>query len=166
MLSESKSATKPCFFESDGALCEKFLDAGFGSMHGKQLLLSPLEACYLAKIGKASFCSVGADAQIAKQAKKDKGFPFTFAVYSIIRGTGRLVLPAAGSKNYFRVYAPGVGRAEGRPSMLLRLLPGAKPTAGLLKKEVQVAHLERLDLVVATGTAKEPKFHKISAFNF
>jgi tRNA splicing endonuclease len=166
MLIEAKPSSGAQYFETDPLLCQKFLEAGFGAMEGGKLALSALEACFLAKIGKADFSKGGIEGAVSRQSRKDKEFEFAFAVYFAIRGTGRLVLPAKGAKGYFRVFAPGVGRAEERPSLLLRLLPGKKPTADVLKNEVRLAHLERLDLVVATGTAAEPKFHKISAFNF
>ena len=67
---------------------------------------------------------------------------------------------------YLRVYAPGVGREKDRPSQLLCLLPGKVPSVKTLEAEVKVAHLARLDLIIACGTEKEMKFYKISSYNF
>lgn len=154
------------YSESDAALSSKFSEAGFGLESGGKLLLHPLEACFLAQLGKTKFKTGSLASFIASQKKKDKNFPFASAIYSHIRGTGRIVRMAGASEDYLRVYAPGVGRTENRPSALLRLLPGATLSADLMKKEVSLAHLERLDLIIAIGTEKEPKYYKVSSFNF
>ena len=67
---------------------------------------------------------------------------------------------------YLRVYAPGVGRLQERPSQLVCLIPGKIPSVKTLADEVKIAHLARLDLIVACGTEKEMKFYKISSYNF
>jgi hypothetical protein len=144
------------FTESDQFLSEKFRDAGFGALDRKELRLHPLEAAYIANTGKS---------RLASPMKASKDFKFSLAIYTLIRGAGRLALPTKGGK-YLRAYAPGIGRTENRPSVLVCLLPGRLPPLKSLQEEVRTAHLERLDLVVACGTADEPKFYKISAFNF
>lgn len=166
MLSELKSS-KGFFTESDAALSQKFLEAGLGAHDGGKLVLHPLEAAYLAKFGKTTFEKhAGADAFIAAQKKKDKTFPFAFAVYLQIRATGRMVRPYLSHTNFFRVYAPGVGREDERPSQLVCLLPGSAPSSKSLREQVKIAHLARLDLVIAGGTEKETKYYKISSFNW
>lgn len=144
------------YTETDGALCAKFSEAGFGIPKEGKLLLHPLEAAYLANTGKSKF---------AVPPKSGRGFKFALSVYTIVRGSGRLVLPISGTP-YLRAYAPGVGRVENRPSVLLHPMPGRFPAAKSLQEQVKLAHLERLDLVIACGTAEEPKFYKISSFNF
>jgi tRNA splicing endonuclease len=168
MLSETKNP-KGFFTESDAALAKNFLSAGMGAEQGGKAIFHPLEAAYLVKIGKTSFEKfASADEFAAAQAKKAKSFPFAFAfaAYSQIRSGGRLVRPYLSHTNFFRVYAPGVGREEGRPSQLLCLLPGKIPPQKSLSEQVKVAHLARLDLVIATGTEKEIKYYKISSFNW
>jgi tRNA splicing endonuclease len=153
MLTQKKNL----FEESDKALAANFLEAGFGFETEGGLLLHPLEAHYLAKIGKTSF---------AKKQKSSKDFPFAFAVYSQIRGIGRMVRPYMKETNFFRVYEPGVGREEKRPSQLICLLPGAIPSPKSLTEQIKTAHLARLDLIIACGTEKEIKYYKISAVKF
>ena len=154
------------FTETDVALAQKFREAGFG-LHGEGgLLLSPLEAGYLAKIGKSRFAAGTLASFAASQKKRDKAFPFALSVYSIVRQTGRMVAPFEKTTQYFRAYAPGVGRTENRPSQLICLLPGIAPSAKQLVEQVKIAHLARLELIIACGTAEEPHFYKLSAFNF
>ena len=120
--------------------------------------------------------------------KDETGFSFAFTVYQLIRSSGRMVVPAGDSKQYFRVYAPGVGRTENRPSQLLFLCPAKSaakpaeaksaqksragdhpfqlPSLDTIAKQVPIAHLERLELVIACGTEQELKFFKVSAYNF
>lgn len=153
--------------ETDTSLAAKFLEAGMGFGQGGSVLFHPLEAAYLAKIGKTSFESfASAEKFAAAQEKKHRGFGFAFAVYFSIRKTGRLARPYAKEKDYFRVYAPGVGRLEQRPQQLVFLHPGKVPSLRTLEEQVKIAHLARLDLIVACGTEKEIKFYKVSAFNF
>ena len=154
------------FTETDVALAQKFREAGFGLYKEGGLLFSSLEAGYLAKIGKSRFASGTISSFIAAQKKQGKEFPFSFAVYFIIRQTGRMVAPFEKTTQYFRAYAPGVGRAENRPSQLVYLLPGKAPSAKQLVEQVKIAHLARLELIIACGTEDEPHFYKLSAFNF
>ncbi len=154
------------YTETDAALAQKFREAGFGLYKGGGLLLSPLEAGYLAKIGKASLASGTLASFIAAQKKHDKAFPFSFAVYFIIRQTGRMVAPFEKTTQYFRAYAPGVGRTENRPSQLICLMPGIAPSTKQLTEQVKIAHLARLELIIACGAEDEPHFYKLSAFNF
>jgi len=160
----TKDAT--LFTETDVALAQKFREAGFGLYKDGGLLLSPLEAGYLAKIGKSRFPSGTLASFIAAQKKRDKTFPFALAVYFIVRQTGRMVAPFEKTTQYFRAYAPGVGRTENRPSQLICLLPGKAPSAKQLVEQVKIAHLARLELIIACGDEKEPHFYKLSAFNF
>jgi len=154
------------FTETDVALAQKFREAGFGLHKDGELLLSPLEAGYLAKIGKSKFAQGTLASFIAAQKKRDKAFPFALSVYFIIRQTGRMVAPFEKTTQYFRAYAPGVGRTENRPSQLVCLLPGKAPSAKQLVEQVKIAHLSRLELIIACGTELEPHFYKLSAFNF
>jgi tRNA splicing endonuclease len=166
MFTESKKH-KGLFEESDAALAVKFSEAGMGFEEGGRRLFHPLEAAYLVKIGESRFEKFASLEKFASaQAKKDKSFHFAFAVYASIRGAGRLIRPYAAKINFFRVYAPGVGRLDSRPSQLVCLLPGKVPSAKTLVEEVKIAHLARLDLIIACGTEKETKFYKISSFNF
>jgi len=154
------------FIETDVTLAEKFREAGFGMHSGGGLLLSPLEAGYLVKIGKVKFASGTLASFIAAQKKRDRSFGFALAVYYIVRQTGRMVSPFEKTTQYFRAYAPGVGRTENRPSQLVYLLPGKAPSAKQLSEQVKIAHLSRLDLIIACGDEKEPHFYKVSSFNF
>jgi len=166
MLREAKGK-KWLFIESDGALSAKFAEAGFGFDEGDKRLFHPLEAAYLAKIGKTHFENfASADSFVSARKKADKTFPFAFAAYFKIRQSGRLALPYMGKTNFFRVYAPGAGRLDSRPSQLVCLLPGRFPSAKSLSAQVKVAHLARLDLVIACGTPSGMKFYKISSFSF
>ncbi|MEM2138307.1 MAG: hypothetical protein QW568_04425 [Candidatus Anstonellaceae archaeon] len=166
MLAEAKNP-RGFFTETNAALAKNFLSAGMGAEHLGRVVFHPLEAAYLAKLGKTSFEKFAtADAFVAAQGKKDKAVAFAFAVYSQIRASGRLLRPYLSHTNFFRVYAPGVGREEERPSQLLCLLPGKFPSAKSLSEEVKVAHLARLDLIIATGTEKEIRYYKISSFNW
>ena len=166
MLSAKKVKKQELFIETDAALSEKFAEAGFGRRQEGDLFLTALEAAYLVNLKKTSFSGMTLDKFIASQKKKDANFLFTFKVYAIIRGGGRILVPAGDAKDYFRVYAPGVGRTENRPSQLLRIIPGADISPKSIKDEVEIAHRERLELIVAVGTESEPKFYKISAYNF
>lgn len=148
---------KNLFIETDAALAANFTEAGFGFPNTAQPLFHPLEAAYLAKIGKASF---------EKKPKAGKKFAFASAVYSQIRGTGRMVRPYMEKADFFRVYDPGVGREEKRPSQLVCLLPGAVPSVKSLSEQIRVAHLARLDMIIACGTEKEIKYYKVSSFNW
>ena len=148
---------KNLFGETDKELAANFVEAGFGFPIALPPLFHPLEAAYLVKLGKTSY---------AKKPKTSKEFAFASAVYSQIRGTGRIVRPYMKETNFFRVYDPGVGREEKRPSQLVCLLPGAIPSAKSLAEQIKIAHLARLDLIIATGTEKEIKYYKISSFNF
>ena len=165
MFSESKKH-KGTFSEPDAAASSNFRDAGFGFAVGGELLFHPLEAGYLVKMGKAKLKAGSLETFVSSQEKKDKLFPFARAVYGKIRSTGRQVLPFMKGIKYLRVYAPGVGRLEERPSQLICLLPGKEPSAKTLVEEVKIAHLARLDLIIAIGGEKEIKFYKISAYNF
>lgn len=153
------------FAEKDQSLARQFAEAGIGFPQEGALLLHPLEAGYLLSRGQASFeGSLGKFLPVAK--KLDKNFEFSLAAYTAIRSTGRIVRPFMQKTHYLRAYAPGVGREEDRPSQLVCLLPGKTPSAKTLEDEVKVAHLARLDLVIATGTPQEIRFHKISSFKF
>ncbi|MCX8197710.1 MAG: hypothetical protein N3F07_00735 [Candidatus Micrarchaeota archaeon] len=163
MLVEKKGAGLFC--ESDEALRSKFAQAGFG-LPGQENLLHPLEAAYLAQQKHTSFQSQTLQQFLKRASKKDKLFAFAFKVYSLIRKKGRIVRPYSGSSKYLRVYSPGVGREEERPSQLVCLAPGKFPSKKSLEEEVRVAHLARLELIVACGSQNEPKFYKVSAFNF
>lgn len=154
------------FTETDVALAQKFREAGFGLHKDGEMLLSPLEAGYLVKIGKAKFTQGALASFIAAQKKRDKTFPFALSVYFIIRQTGRMVAPFEKTTQYFRAYAPGVGRTENRPSQIICLLPGKAPSTKQLVEQVKLAHLARLELIIACGTEDEPHFYKLSAFNF
>ena len=166
MLSENKKQ-KGLFSESDGELARNFSEAGFGFQEeGGAVLFHPLEAGYLVRIGKTTFASGTPDSFVSSQKKKDALFPFALCAYSQIRSTGRLLRPFMKGLKYLRVYAPGVGREKDRPSQLLCLLPGKAPSQKSLEEEVKVAHLARLDLIIACGSEKEMKFYKISSFNF
>ena len=163
---EPTSKEAALFTETDVALAQKFREAGFGLHNGGELLLSPLEAGYLAKIGQSKFSQGTLASFTAAQKKRDKTFPFALSVYFIIRQTGRMVAPFEKTTQYFRAYAPGVGRTENRPSQLIYLLPGKAPSAKQLVEQVKIAHLARLELIIACGDEKEPHFYKLSAFNF
>ncbi|MFA6214845.1 MAG: hypothetical protein WC717_06255 [Candidatus Micrarchaeia archaeon] len=160
------TASARLFTETDAALAQKFREAGFGLQAKGELALAPLEAGYLAGIGKSQFLAGTLASFIAAQKKKDKLFPFALSVYSTIRKTGRMIAPFEKTAQYFRAYAPGVGRTENRPSQLVCLLPGAAPSAKQLVEQVKIAHLARLELIIACGTEEEPRFYKLSAFNF
>ncbi len=165
-LIESKTH-KGLFSESDAVLAAKFSEAGFGfRREGGSTILHPLEAAYLAKIGKTSFGKATLAEFISLQQKKDKSFPFAFEAYYAIRSTGRVIRPFMKKTPYFRVYAPGVGREEERPSQLVALLPGKPPSPKSIGEQVKLAHLARLDLIIACGTEKEIQYYKISAYNF
>jgi hypothetical protein len=184
MLSMKKTGKEELFIETDAALSQKFSEAGFGRQDGESLLISPLEAAYLVNLKKTNFPGNSPASEsknpnakakpgkatleefIAAQQKKNENFRFAFAVYAIIRGSGRILVPAGDAKDYFRVYAPGVGRPENRPSQLLRLMPSEKVSLKSIKDEIEIAHRERLELIVAVGEVSEPKFYKISAYNF
>ncbi|MCX6769083.1 MAG: hypothetical protein NT051_00165 [Candidatus Micrarchaeota archaeon] len=188
-LLEKTTIEKEEFYtESDSNLSSKFSEAGFGRQDGAALLFTPLEACYLVKTGKTTVKGETLAKFITSLEKKEKGFSFAFTVYHLIRSSGRMVAPAGESKQYFRVYAPGVGRTENRPSQLLLLCPqentarptGVKPSqknrAGesacplpslkSIAQEVAIAHLERLELIIACGSEKDLRFFKVSAYNF
>lgn len=152
--------------ETDEKLRENFGLAGFGIGQGAERMFHPLEAAYLVKLGKSAFDGTTLEKFIAAQKKTDKLFPFAFAVFSRVRGTGRAVRPYAKETHYFRAYAPGVGREDERPSQLVCLLPGKEPSVASIADEVKTAHLARLDLIIASGTEKEIKFYKVSAFNY
>jgi len=163
---EQTSKEASLFTETDVALAQKFREAGFGLCKEGELLLSPLEAGYLVKINKAKFSTGTLASFITAQKKRDKTFPFAIAVYFMVRQTGRMVAPFEKTTQYFRAYAPGVGRTENRPSQLIYLLPGKAPSAKQLVEQVKIAHLARLELIIACGDEKEPHFYKLSAFNF
>lgn len=163
---EPTSKDAALFTETDAALSQKFREAGFGIFKEGGLLLSPLEAGYLAKIGKAKFADGTLQSFIGSQKKRDKNFPFALSVYSLVRQTGRMVAPFEKTTEYFRAYAPGVGRIENRPSQLIFLLPGRAPSQKQLVEQVKIAHLARLELIIACGDEKGPHFYKVSAFNF
>ena len=138
MLAETKKP-EGFFTETDPQLAKNFLSAGVGAEQGGKAIFHPLEAAYLAKLGKTSFDKFpSADEFAASQAKKVKTFPFAFAfaVYFQIRSGGRVIRPYLSHTNFFRVYAPGVGREEGRPSQLVCLLPGKMPSAKSLSEQV------------------------------
>lgn len=158
------SGKKEFFTESDAPLAAKFREAGFG--FGEDSLLHQLEAAYLVGMGKTSFEKQSLAQFLSQQKKKDRLFPFAFVVYSQIRGTGRIVRLFMQKTPHFRVYAPGVGREQDRPSLLVFLLPGKIPSPKTIAEQVKIAHLARLDLVIACGTEKEIKYYKISAYNF
>ena len=143
---------KMLYRETDEALCANFAKAGFGISSEGGLLFHPLEAAFLVQLGKTAFSALTFEKFMAEQKKSDKLFPFAFAVYSRIRGTGRAVRPYAKETHYFRVYAAGVGREEERPSQLVCLLPGEEPSTKTIVDEVKTAHLARLDLIIACGT--------------
>jgi tRNA splicing endonuclease len=166
MLLSKKTGKQGLFTESDPALSQKFSEAGFGRRDGDRLVFSSMEAAYLANLKKTKFSKSTFEKFLSDSAKKDKDFKFTFMVYAMIRGSGRIIVPTGGSSDYFRVYAPGVGRPENRPSQLLRLMPGGKISPKSISEEIEIAHRERLELIVAVGTETAPKFYKISAFNF
>ncbi len=163
---EPTSKDANLFTETDVSLAQKFRTAGFGLSEKGDFTLSPLEAGYLVKINKAKFASGTLASFISAQKKLDKIFPFAFAVYFLIRQTGRMVAPFEKTSLYFRAYAPGVGRTENRPSQLVYLLPGKAPSAKQMSEQVKIAHLSRLELVIACGDEKEPHFYKLSSFNF
>ncbi len=166
MLTEIKSQ-KGFFTETDALLAKKFSEAGFGFEETGKIFFHPLEAAYLVKIGKTKFEKFETAEKFAtSQKKSDKLFPFAFAAYFQIRQTGRLIRPYLQHTNFFRAYAPGVGREKERPSQLVCLLPGKFPSAKSLAEQVKVAHLARLDLIIACGTESEIKFYKISSFNW
>jgi len=165
MLGETKK-NRGLLLESDVLLAQKFCEAGFGFGSNGELLLHPLEAAYLVQLGKSSFAKGNLAQFITIQKKKNKLFPFAFVAYMAIRGTGRMVRPYAEGMKYLRVYAPGVGREKDRPSQLVCLLPGKVPSVKAITDEVKVAHLARLDLIIACGTEKKMKFYKVSSFNF
>ena len=148
---------KNMFEETDKRLAENFLEAGFGFSSTSPPLFHPLEAAYLVQIGKTAY---------KKKPAPSKDFAFASAVYSQIRGTGRMVRPYMEKTSFFRVYDPGVGREEGRPSQLVCLMPGAVPSPKSLAEQVKIAHLARLDLIIASGAKKEIKYYKVSSFNF
>jgi hypothetical protein len=153
------------FAESDDKLAKKFEEAGFGFPQGAgALLFHPLEAGYLVKIEKTSFKGKTLTSFISAQKKSSELFPFTFAVYCSVRSLGRQALPYLKGMKYLRVYATGVGRNDERPAQLVCMMPG--PLAGNLEEEIRVAHLARLDLIVAYGDEKEPKFCKVSSYKF
>lgn len=157
--------SKFLYHESDDGLRSSFELAGFGVGKKGSMLFHPLEAAYLAKIGKSSFGGESLEEFLAKQKKKDASFPFAFEVYCKIRSTGRLVRMFSKKANYFRAYAPGVGREEERPSQLVALLPGSL-SAKSIAQEVKIAHSCRLELIIATGKVGAIQFYKVSAFNF
>lgn len=154
------------YCETDEKKRADFALAGFGIKDGDETLFHPLEAAYLVQIGKSDFGAFTFEKFMASQKKADKLFPFAFAVFSRVRGTGRAVRPYAKETHYFRVYAAGVGREEERPSQLVCLLPGKEPSVASIADEVKTAHLARLDLIIACGTEKEIKLYKVSAFNY
>ena len=153
------------YLETDQELAKKFHEAGFGFVIGDSIEFHPLEAAYLVKLGKSEFESKGLNAFISDQKKKNKLFPFSFAVYSHIRTSGRQVRPFIKESNYFRVYAPGVGREEERPSQLVCLMPG-KLSPKALVEEIALAHRMRMDLIIAHGIEADIRFYKVSSFNF
>ena len=163
---EPTSKDAKLFTETDVALAQKFREAGFGLYKEGAFLLSPLEAGYLVKINKAKLSQGTLASFTTAQKKRDKYFPFALAVYFIVRQTGRMVAPFEKTTQYFRAYAPGVGRTENRPSQLIYLLPGIAPSAKQLVEQVKIAHLARLELIIECGDEKEPHFYKLSAFNF
>jgi len=169
MLEEAKSEQGGGYSESDPQLSQKFHEAGFGAKSGAApgapLFFHPLEAAYLAKIGKSGFKGKTLAQFTSSQKKKDKLFPFAFEVYSRVRSNGRQVRPFLGNIKYLRAYSPGVGRNEDRPSMVICCLPG-EPSVKSIAAHIKVAHQARLDLVIACGSQKEMKFYKIAAFNF
>ena len=148
---------KNLFEEIDKQKAENFLEAGFGFSSVSPTLFHPLEAAYLVSINKTSY---------QKKPKADKKFTFASAVYNQIRGTGRMVRPYMEKTDFFRVYEPGVGREEKRPSQLVCLMAGAAPSPKSLSEQIKIAHLARLDLIIASGTEKEIRYYKISSFNF
>jgi len=148
---------KNLFEETDKQLAANFIEAGFGFSGTSPPLFHMLEASYLVGISKTSF---------AKKPKTDKNFPFASAVYTQIRGTGRMVRPYMEKTDFFRVYDTGVGREEKRPSQLVCLMPGATPSPKSLSEQIKTAHLARLDLIIACGTEKEIKYYKVSSFNW
>jgi len=150
-------AKKLLFEETDPALAANFVEAGFGFKTDTSVLFHPLEAAYLVKLGKTSY---------KKKPVSSKNFAFASSVYTQIRSTGRIVRPYMKETNFFRVYDPGVGREEKRPSQLVCLLPGAVPSAKSLSEQIKIAHLARLDLIIACGTEKEIKYYKVASFNF
>lgn len=152
------------YAETDKELASKFYEAGFGFLSGNELLFHPLEAAYLVKLGKTKFEGKGMREFIALQKKRDKRFPFAFEVFCLLRGKGRVVRFFVDGIEYFRVYAPGVGRMEERPSCLVYLSLGKLPAK--FERQIKVAHRLRLDLIIACGREKAPKFYKISSFNF
>ncbi|MFA6489710.1 MAG: hypothetical protein WCT52_03425 [Candidatus Micrarchaeia archaeon] len=154
------------YSENDEKKRAAFVLAGFGTKSGEETLFHPLEAAYLVSLGKSEFDGLSLEKFIIAQKKEDKLFQFAFAVFSRVRGTGRAVRPYAKETHYFRVYAPGVGREEERPSQMVCLLPGKEPSVASIADEVKTAHLARLDLIIASGNEKEIKFYKVSAFNF
>jgi len=163
---ELEKKGKFLFRETDEKLRAAFVQAGFGIDADGERMFHPLEAAFLTRLGKSDFGALTFEKFAASQKKSDKLFPFAFAVYSRIRGTGRAVRPYAKETHYFRAYAPGVGREEERPSQLVCLLPGKEPSIKSIVDEVKTAHLARLDLIIACGTEKEIKFYKVSAFNY
>jgi len=148
---------KNLFEETDRQLSANFVEAGFGFETDKGALFHPLEAAYLVQINKTTY---------SKKPASSKNFAFASAVYNQIRGTGRIVRPYMKKTAFFRVYDPGVGREEKRPSQLVCLMPGAVPSAKSLAEQIKIAHLARLDLIIASGAPEEIKFYKISSFNF
>ncbi len=161
-----KAKKQNLFEETDKQLSGKFSQAGFGFSSGISVLFSPLEAAYLVKTGKSKFSGKTLEQFMASQEKTGKNFPFALAVYSLIYKKARQIRPFMKSAKYFRVYAPGIGRLEGKPSQFLCLAPGEAPSLKALEQEIKKAHLARLELIIAYGTEKEPKFIKVSSFNF
>ncbi|VVC01689.1 Uncharacterised protein [uncultured archaeon] len=164
-MAQEKLSEFCLYLESDSKLAEKFHEADFGFSAGGQLVFHPLEAAYLVKLGKTKFDGKSFAQFMAAQKKKHRMFPFAFAVYSLVRSKGRVVRPYMEGIKYLRAYAPGAGRQEGKSSLLIALLPGR--LAGKdIEEQVALAHKLRLDLIIAYGTEKEPKFYKVAAFNF
>src|SRR3989338_4048490 len=137
---------KNLFEETDKQLAANFSEAGLGFSSASPPLYHPLEAAYLVSINKTSY---------KKKPASSKDFAFASAVYNQIRGTGRMVRPYMEKTNFFRVYDPGVGREEKRPSQLVCLMPGTVPSLKSLAEQIKIAHLARLDLIIACGTEKE-----------
>lgn len=164
-MSQEKLPEVSLFIESDAALAKKFHEADFGFLMEGRLVFHPLEAAYLVKLGKTKFEKKTLAQFVAAQKKKDKLFPFSFAAFSLVRSKGRVARPYMEGTQYLRVYAPGVGRLENRPSQLVCMLPG-KLKGKSIEEQVKIAHRARLDLIIACGTVKEMKFYKVSAFNF
>ena len=171
--------------ESDEARGVKLLQMGFGRQTAKGVSLHLLEAAYLTEknllhamdshhtltvkdlLGEEN--TLAGKSKTKKSSSKSKSTPSSsmplsdqFLIFRSLRSNGQVVRFSS-VPGWWRVLAPGVGRDQERSQTLLQLAtPDWKATVASLERQLAVARLMRLELVLAYVQDGRPHLLKIS----